>query len=152
MWSVMILLRIIPQPCLDPPKSKWHKGQSRLLNQTFISAECVRSIRLSTDKSQVFSVDCTACESCPLALSLIGRTRNWPYNIYLNRGCACVAHISCCRDRARVRSSGNWHARTHQRSIGSCHAAATNAYRVMPTPIHNNTRLRMMVKIGIPSN
>ncbi len=24
------------QPCLDPPKSKWHNGQSRFLNQTFI--------------------------------------------------------------------------------------------------------------------
>ncbi len=24
------------------PKSKWHNGQSRLLSQTFISAECVR--------------------------------------------------------------------------------------------------------------
>ncbi len=65
-----------PQPCLDPPKSKWHNGQSRLLNQTFISAECVRSIGLSTDQCQVFSVDWIACDSCPLALSLIGRTRN----------------------------------------------------------------------------
>ncbi len=64
------------QPCLDPPKSKWHNGQSRLLNQTFISAECVRPIRLSTDKSQVFSVDCKACDSCPHALSLIGCTHN----------------------------------------------------------------------------
>ncbi len=50
-------------------------SQSRLLNQTFIGAECVRSIRLSTDKSQVVRVYGIACDSCPLALLLIGRTR-----------------------------------------------------------------------------
>ncbi len=114
-----------PQPCLDPPKSEWHTGQNRLLKQAFISAEFVRSIRLSTIECQVFSVGCIACDSYPLALSLIGRTRNWPYSIYLNRGCACVVHVSCCRDRARVRSSGSWHARTRLRSIDTCHTAAT---------------------------
>ncbi len=60
-WSDLSLFRITSQPCLDPPISKWHNGQSRLLNQTFITAECVRSKRLSTDKCQVFSVFCIAC-------------------------------------------------------------------------------------------
>ncbi len=122
-----MLLRITSSHVSIPPEIRMAQCLSRLLNQTFISAECVRSIRLSTDKCRVFSVDCIVCDSCPLALSLIGRTRNWPYSIYLNRRCACVAHVSCCRDRARVRSSGSWHARTHLRSIGSCHAAATGS-------------------------
>ncbi len=40
----------------------------------------------------------------------IGRTPNWPYSIYLNRGCACVAHVD-------VGSSGSWHARTRLRQL-----------------------------------
>ncbi len=32
------------------------------------------------------------------------------YSIYLIRGHGCVAHVSCCRDRARLRSNGSWHA------------------------------------------
>ncbi len=36
-----------------PPNQK---GQSQLLNQTFISAECVRSIRLSTDMCLRYSL------------------------------------------------------------------------------------------------
>ncbi len=53
--------------------AQWPKST---FNQTFISAECVRLIRLSTVKCQVVSVYGIACDSCPLALSLIGHTRN----------------------------------------------------------------------------
>ncbi len=82
-----------PPPMFRSPQIKMALWPSRLWNQTFISAEWLRSIRLSTDKCQVFSVDCIVCDSCPLALSLIGRTRNWPYSIYLNRGCTCVVQL-----------------------------------------------------------
>ncbi len=72
----MVLLRMASRHVSIPPKSEWHNGQSRLMNQSFISTECVRSILLLTGKCQVVSVDCTACGSYPFASSLIGRTRN----------------------------------------------------------------------------
>ncbi len=79
-----------------PPNQNGTTDKVDFWTKRLLSAKGVRSVRLSTAKSQVFSVDCIACHSCPLALPPIGRTRNRPYSIYLNRGCTCVAHVSCC--------------------------------------------------------
>ncbi len=86
-----MILRITSHHVSIPPNHNDTTAKVNIWTKRLLSAEGVRSIRLSTDPCQVFSVACIACGSCLLALSLIGWTSNWPYSIYLNRGCACSA-------------------------------------------------------------
>ncbi len=90
LWCWCELLRLTSQPCLNPPKSKWHVGQSRLLFQTFISAECVRSLRLLTDKCLG-----NRCWLCSLVHLSTCRVADWLHANWPEYGCAYAAYVSC---------------------------------------------------------